>query len=153
MVKEEIKAIVEGSSAFRTENGNPPRKIGGGPIASKPYIARPGGSQKSVTLENAAAATVSPEEANSAENGKLFSGEVMDKKTFISLPAKGNKPAKNVPYIAVRSLKTICSVCFNENNTRNMNTACPHARQHYATQCTKCSMFGHHASRCMQKVN
>jgi len=115
---------------------------------STPYVAKSGYGSSNQKREQAAEA----EEADSAADGqKLFTGEVTDRKTIITLPASGDKKEKTVPYYAVRKLSTLCSKCFNPDNSRNEASNCDYARRHYATQCTKCQMFGHHTANCLQK--
>jgi len=151
-VKEEIKSYVEGNSAFRLQSGGVMvdrniSKNGSNSYNTRPYATKSGSQQ--VQMENAA---VSEEQANLvSENGKLFSGEVTDGKTIIEVTAKGNT-TKKVPYYAVKKLKNLCATCFSDDNSRKEGSTCPQQRQHFTTKCSKCGMYGHHQSQCLQKL-
>jgi hypothetical protein len=154
-VKAELKLIMEGSNAFKlsssTESNsthNSSKKFGGGFQISRPYVSKSGYGIQNGNVESAA---VADEAMTVTDNGKLFSGEVYDQKTMISLPAYKTRPARNVPYFAVKKLSTMCRQCFNSDNSRIATSTCPSAKSHYVTQCTSCKMYGHHSSNCLQK--
>ena len=147
--KKQIEDFAE-NTTFNQQKKSNPINFNKSP-GRTPYVAKAG--YINPKSESAADAEES-EQANIVSTGqvpKLFSGEVTDRKTLITLPATGNKKEKTVPYFAVHKLSTLCPKCFKSDNTRDTTSTCEYATKHYATQCTTCKMYGHHTSNCLQK--
>jgi len=88
-----------------------------------------------------------PEVPTTNAPNQRFSGEVHYSASI--KPRKPDGSTSTFPYVAVKSLHSLCSTCFNADS-KETKTPCAGRRGHFITRCPRCFYYGHKLFDCLQ---
>jgi hypothetical protein len=103
-------------------------------------------------FESAAATTTTPTTTSNASIPSVPLVDVANRTFGTEVLKTSNFGHNGHPYVAVRSLSTVCGQCFPVSNTSTVQR-CPNFKRHYVSQCSKCKFFGHRTANCLQSVD